>query len=107
MDKKTKAIILFLGAYMLVFWIGFKSGTIYLRMKNRVQVEKVVTVVPPAPPQFYIVEKRDYGSYSAVTYESGDEGNNTIIQMFMNEKVRPLLKSRNIKIYKSTGEQVY
>lgn len=103
MDKKTKTAILMLGAYLLVFAVGFKSGAAYLRMQRKVQAERIVI---PDYPQFYVVERHNYGSYSNVTFERADK-NDAIIEIFMNEKLRPLLKLRDIKIYKSTGEQVY
>ena len=103
MDKKTKAAILMLAVYLLVFGVGFKSGAAYLRMQRKVEVEKIFV---PDYPQFYIVEKHDYGTYSNTTFEKGDK-NNTIIEIFMNEKLRPLLKLRDLQIYKSTGEKVY
>jgi hypothetical protein len=103
MDKKTKAAILMLGVYLLVFGVGFKSGTAYLRMQRKVQVERIVV---PDYPQFYVVERHDHGSYSSVTFEKANKGD-AIIEIFMNEKLRPLLKLRDIKIYKPTGEQVY
>lgn len=107
MDKKTKNVILFLCAYLLIFWIGFKSGAAYLRMHNKVQVEKIEIPVPPPPqPMYLIVEKRDYGSYSNVDFTQVWE-DNPIIKIFMNEKLRPLLKSRNIEIYRMNGERVY
>ena len=108
MDKKAKALILFFGAYLLVFWIGFKSGTIYLRMQNKLQVEMIDIARPPSSPlTYYIVEKRDFGSYSNVIFQEVGE-DDIIMKMFMNEKTRPLLKYRDIKIYnRTTGEQLY
>lgn len=103
MDKKIKIAILLLSVYLIVFWIGFKSGTIYLRMQRKVQVERIVM---PEYPQFYIVEKHDHGTYSDVTFDKAN-ASDPIVEIFMNEKLRPLLKLRDIKIYKSTGEQVY
>lgn len=103
MDKKTKTAILMLGVYLLVFGVGFKSGAAYLRMQRNVQAERIVV---PAYPQFYIVERHDYGTYSNVTFEKADK-NTAIIEIFMNEKLKPLLKLRDIKIYQSSGEQVY
>lgn len=106
MDKKTKNIILFLCAYLLIFWIGFKSGVAYVRMQNKVQVEKIEVPAPQPPPSYYIVEKYDYGNYSNVSFTEVYD-NNPIIKIFMNEKLRPLLKTRNIEIYKMDGERIY
>ena len=103
MDKKAKIALLILGAYILIFWVGFKSGTTYARMQKKIQFERIEV---PAAPCFYVVERQDYGNYSRVTFDAvGDS--NAIIKMFMNEKLRPLLKSRDIQIYKETGERVY
>lgn len=103
MDKKIKTAILMLAVYLLVFGVGFKSGAAYLRMQRKVEIERVVV---PDYPQFYVVEKHDRGTYSDVTFEKANAGS-PIIEIFMNEKLRPLLKLRDIKIYKQTGEQVY
>lgn len=103
MDKKIKTAILMLVVYLFVFGIGFKSGAAYLRMQRKVQVERILV---RDYPEFYIVENHNYGSYSSVTFEKANK-DSLIIDMFMNEKLRPLLKARDIKIYKPTGEQVY
>lgn len=106
MDKKVKNVILFLCAYLLVFWIGFKSGAIYVRMRHKVQVEKIEVPAAPTPISYYIIEKNNYGSYSSVNYiEAGED--HTMIKMLKNEKLRPLLKVRDIEIYKADGERVY
>ncbi len=107
MDKKTKNVVILLCAYLLIFWIGFKSGAAYLRMQNKVQVEMIEIPTPPPPlPMYYVIEKRDYGSYSNVEFTQALE-DNPIIKIFMNEKMRPLLKARNIEIYKADGERIY
>lgn len=103
MDKKTRNVILFLCAYLLIFWIGFKSGAAYLRMQNKVQVEKIEVPVPPPPLlAYYIVERVDGNVSFTEVWET-----NPIIKFFMNEKLRPLLKTRNIEIYKMDGEKIY
>lgn len=108
MDKKIKGVILFLGAYLLVFWIGFKSGTIYLRTQNKVQVERIEIPAPPPPVStlFYLVERRNYGSYSAVNVDE-ISADSVTMKMFKNEKLRPLLKLRDIEIYDVNGEKIY
>lgn len=108
MNKKTQAVILFLGAYLLVFWVGFKSGSIYLRMKNKIEVEKIQLPGNIVPPTIYcIVEKHNYGNFSTVSFQEASR-QDTIMKIFFNEKLRHLLKLRDIKIYnQDTGEQVY
>jgi len=103
MDKKIKIPVLMLVVYLIVFGIGFKSGMIYFRMQKKLQVERIVI---PDYPQFYIVERHDHGGYNSVTFTKANK-DDPIIEIFMNEKLRPLLKQRDIKIYKPTGEQVY
>lgn len=108
MGKKTKTAILLLTLYLLVFWIGFKSGGSYIRMK-RFDVEKIALPVLPTDLKaeiFYIVEKYDYGNYRSVVFRDVS-GADTIIKMYMNEKLKPLLKLRDIEIYKETGERIY
>jgi hypothetical protein len=102
MGKKIKAAILLICVYLLVFWVGFKSGSMYLRMQQKAGDPKVAMEFK----QFYLVETNDYGTYSNVSFRKAD-ANTLEIEMFMNEKLRPLLKLRDIKIYKETGERVY
>ena len=107
MNKKIQSVILFLGAYLLVFWIGFTSGTIYLRMQKKIQIERVEFPGIVPSQMYYIVETHNYGTFSTVSFQEAP-ANDTIIQIFTNEKTRPLLKLRDIKIYnKNTGEQLY
>ena len=109
MGKKIKTVLLLLVVYLLVFWVGFKSGSIYVRMQKKMQVERVeiaVTPSTPLPQTFYVVERLDYGNYSRETIEEA-YSYSPIIKIFMNEKLRLLLKSRDIKIYAETGERIY
>ena len=108
MGKKIKTALLLLAVYLLVFWVGFKSGTVFQRMQNKMQVEKVEIATPPnlSARLFYVVEKIDYGSYSRETVEEVN-ADNPIIRICTNEKLRPLLKSRDVKIYNGDGERVY
>ena len=109
MGKKIKTIFLLLSVYLLVFWVGFKSGSIRARMQKRIQVEKVEVAVTPATPRpevFYVFEKHDYGNYRSETIEEA-YSNSPIIKVFMNEKLRHLLKDRDMQIYKESGERLY
>lgn len=112
MRKKIKIAILLIGIYLIVFWIGFKSGGIYLRMHNKIQAEKIEIAMqqeapPEAPPiDFLLVEKINYDKYSTVNFEELHPVS-IIMKIFNNEKLRPLLKLRNIEIYKGDGERIY
>lgn len=110
MAKKFKVAVILLAVYLAVFAVGFKSGSIYVRMKKKVDVERVEIPRPPAPPPlsdaFYIIERTDFGNYTKVTFERGMK-DDVIIDMFLNEKLRPLLKARNLEIYNQEGERVY
>lgn len=107
MSKKIKIAIVLLGVYLLVFLVGFKSGSAYMRMQKNIQFDRVEVAVAPADPEtFYVVENIDYGGYSRETIEDAYP-TSTIIKVFMNEKLRPLLKSRDIKIYNEAGERIY
>jgi len=105
MDKKVKTTVLLLTLYLLVFSIGFKSGGSYVRMK-RFEVERIELPAPPKVENFYIVEKCDYGTYKSVAFQEVTDSN-AIIKMYMNAKLRPLLKRRDIEIYNETGERIY
>ena len=107
MGKKIKIAILMLGIYLLVFGIGFKSGNMYFRMQKRIQLEKIELPTPATPPPpYYIIEKTNYGSYTVSTFNKATN-EEVIILILMNEKLRPLLKLRDLQIYKSTGERIY
>ena len=103
MDKRLKNLVILLLVYGLVFWLGFRSGEIYNRVKKGMQVEKIRI---PTESSYYAVEEKDFGTYRTVDfYELGDT--NVIIKFLFNENLKPLLKLRNIKIYDSKGERIY
>jgi len=107
MDKKIKIGLLLLGIYMLVFGVGFKVGAMYLRMQNRIRIESIE--IPASKQQsdrYFIITRNNYGSYSQTDFVDADEGN-VMIKIFKNEALRPLLKSRDMEIYKDTGERIY
>lgn len=107
MGSKIKMAILIFLVYLLVFVVGFKSGTSYLRMQRKIQIEKIeVPAQPPPPPLYIIFEKRDYGAYAHEEITQVYE-HDPIIKVLKNEKMRPLLKSRNMQIYTETGDRVY
>jgi|GEM_PF-1908120 len=109
MDRIRK-IILTACFCLLVFWIGFKSGESHFRMIRKLEERQAKLAVPAPTPekirQFYIVEKCFYGSYSLVTFNRVNE-THEVIEFFLNRKLRPLLKLRNIKIYTSKGCRIY
>ncbi|MDD5421821.1 MAG: hypothetical protein WC592_01205 [Candidatus Omnitrophota bacterium] len=104
MEKSIKRLIIFLLVYLVLFWIGFRSGEIYNRMKNKVAIERVI--IPQSPRYYYIVENSTGNWGSTVTFSRVGE-DDTILQFFFNEKLRPLLKLRDLKIYKNDGERIY
>lgn len=105
MGKKIKIAILLLAVYLLIFWIGFKSGVLYLRMHNKVQLERV-EIPGPILAGYIVVEKPKADNYTYDSMRLVDE-NNVFIKVFMNEKLRPLLKRFDVEIYKETGERIY
>ncbi len=108
MSEKIRRVIIFFIVYGLIFLIGFKTGITYLRMKTKIEVEKVLIKDEEVagPKVYYIVEKYNYGSHSHVFfYEQND--NDVIMKFFYNEKLKPLLKMRDIKIYTKEGEEIY
>jgi len=106
MDKRIRQIILFLVIYGFLFLIGFKSGEAYHRMKNRLGFEKIDVTREAFPKRYYIVETRDFGTYSDTTFnEVGDD--DTVIRFYQNENLKPLLKLRKLSIYNLKGERIY
>lgn len=113
MFKKTKTIIMLLSVYILIFWVGFKSGEIHHRMSNKRKVEKIAFPVPEQSKKklYYIIEKVviekvNHDHYT--TLELTEVGaNDMVIQFFLNKKLRPLLKLRNLRIYTSRGTRIY
>lgn len=106
MVKKVRMAILFLVIYAFLFWIGFRSGEVYNRTKNKVQVEKIIVKETPPDKLFYVLEERDYGTYKCVEFNEFYE-NQIIMKFFFNKKLRPLLKLRKLKIYNSKGDRIY
>lgn len=114
MSEKIRKLVLFSLVYGLIFWIGFKSGVSYNRIKNKIAVEKIIIEQEPQEPQpktkilkiYYIVEKYNYGNHSQATFREESESGLTM-KFFFNKNLRPLLKLRDIKIYTSKGERIY
>ena len=46
-DKKIKKAVLILVFWAIVFWVGFRSGEVYNRMKTKIQVERILAPVVP------------------------------------------------------------
>lgn len=100
MVKKSRSLIFLLAAYVLIFFIGYRAGEINNRLKRGVNVQKV------APENYYMVEEIDYGNYHrAEFYEINST--NLIMKFYNDPRLKPLLKLRNIKIYKNDGERIY
>jgi hypothetical protein len=100
MVTKRKDLIFLLVAYIVIFWIGYRTGEINTRLKRTVTAPKVT------PDNFYMVEDIDYGTYRRTEFYE-ISGTNLIMRFFYDPKLRPLLKTRNIKLYKSNGERIY
>lgn len=105
-DKTVKKVILILAFWALVFWVGFRSGEVYNRMKTKILVERILAPAKPMVRSYYLVERHQYNGYSTVTFdEVGDQ--NAVMKFFFSKKLRPLLKLRDIKIYASKGGRIY
>jgi hypothetical protein len=103
MDNKRRQVILFIIAYALVFVVGFRAGEIYNRMKRGYKAEGIVV---PVQGSYYVVEERDYGTYRYTDiFECGTD--HVLIKCLLTEKLKPLLKSKNIQIYDMNGDRVY
>ena len=106
MVKRIRMTILFLAIYALLFWIGFRSGEIYNRMKSKIQIEKIIVKEKSHDKIFYVVEEKDYGAYKSTDFYEIPE-THMFIRFFQSEKLRPLLKLRNMKIFDSEGNRIY
>ena len=104
MAAKAKSVIILLAVYLLIFWVGFRSGEIYNRIKKGFRLERIVVPVEKRDV-FYIVEQRD----STVDFTKCDiaDGKNVIMDLYNNEKLRPLLKLKKLQIYDSKGDRIY
>lgn len=103
MEKKVRSVVLFLAVYVLIFMVGFRSGEIYNRMKKGYKAEKVVV---PVSDVYYVIEERDYGTYRYTDIrECGSS--DPLIQFLYNEKLKPILEQKKVRIYKSNGDRVY
>jgi len=109
MDKVFKKLIVYTVIYAVIFLVGFKSGSIYNRMMKKSEAQKIIIPEEPEEPEpthYYIVEKRDYGSYTHVNFTAADE-NHILIRFLFNENLKPLLRLRDIKIFTEEGKQIY
>ncbi len=103
MAEKIRKFILVFVAVFIVFWIGFKSGVVSSRISNKLRMEAIKI---PYRETFFIVETVGEGDSKRVTY-SGVPESDVIILFYQNEKLRPLLKLRDIQIYKDSGDRIY
>ncbi len=107
MSKKAKDLISLIIISILLFWLGFRAGEMYNRIR-KMKIEKIAIPVPTPTPQkiFYIVEKVNYGAYSIVQFYP-QKDDDPIIVFLYNEKLKHLLKLRDLQIYTFKGERVY
>ena len=108
MDKKYSRLALMLGVYIFLFWIGFKTGAVHTRMKNRINVEtiKIPQIVKPEDKTYYIVERIDAVCHKDAVFTRTDE-RHPIIRFFLNKKLKPLLKLKDIEIFDDNGDRIY
>ena len=110
MDKKIRKVIMFVVAYILMFWVGFRSGEIYSRMYKKAGVRRepaeIQSSLSPSVRYFYIADFRNYGHYTETTLEFVNE-TDTRIRIFLNKRLRHLLKLRKMKIYTLKGVRIY
>jgi hypothetical protein len=105
MDKK-KTIVYLVAFYLVFLWLGFRAGEMYARMKNKLTVEKITVSEDPHTQMFYVVEKEKYGDHTNVKFSDVDS-NDVLIKFLYNDKLKPLIKLRDVEIYDSEGERVY
>ena len=106
MANNRKMVVIAIAAYLVMLAIGFRAGQIYQRMKHTINIEKVVLPEAPVVESFYIVEKKNYGTYENVEiYEAYNT--HPYLKMIRNEKLRKLLEGRDLQIYTSDGQRIY
>ncbi len=112
MSKTMRKIVWFFAIYLLIFWVGFKGGEIYNISKNKIKrVAIPLPSPPPSPPVpvpkiFFVVEKVVKADYTSYNFEEIND-KDTIMKLFQNKKLKPLLKLRHIRIYTEEGERIY
>lgn len=117
MAGKAKSIISLLVIYLVMFWIGFRSGEIYNRAKageiyNLIRAEEIYKRAKAKEMEanlkntYFIIEKQKAGNYESVNFYEAEESH-PIIKIFRNEKLKDLLKQGNIQIYTSDGKRIY
>jgi len=100
MQKSIKKIAVYVSIYLIVFFIGLRSGEIYYRnIANR-------TPQPIENSSYYLIENYNYGTYKQSVISEIDDSN-IIIKLLRDEKLKPLLKKRDIEIYDKNGERLY
>lgn len=104
METKQKRIALFLVIYIVLLWVGFKSGVVYTRMRNKLAVEKVYVPNAPKTEIYYVVSLNK--ANEVISYDEVDE-NSTVMKIYFNNELRPILKGSNIVIYDSKGNKIY
>lgn len=105
MDKIRK-IVLLLGVYLLIFWIGFKVGEAKHRMTSDMEEKKERLVQERLVQEYYIVEKNNCGNCSSVSFQHANE-NSSIMRFYLNPKLRSLLKLGDVQIYTPEGKRIY
>lgn len=103
--KMVKRSIIFLLLYLLVFWIGFRAGEIRRQAINN-KLKATITLRKPMRT-FFVVERRYVGEGHYFMYLDKVIEDNTIIQYFLNKRMRHFLKDRNMRIYSSRGVRIY
>lgn len=111
MEKKINIALVLVAVYLVVFFIGFKSGNIFVRMQKRLQMEKIALlteVSPPPEPTYFIKRIHNYGTHTVTSFQEVNR-HDPIMKIFLNTALRPLLKidDGEIQIYSSSGERLY
>jgi len=99
MDKIRKALLLVL-IYLVIFWVGFRSGEIHYRTKKFSASQKI------SIQDYYIIETFHYGSHTIANFYRANE-EDIVIKFLKDENLRPLLKMRDLKIYTPEGKRIY
>lgn len=102
MHEKARRAILFLSVCVLVFWVSFRAGEIYSRMKAKTEV-RIIEMPQEIYRKYFIVRK----------YPNGETGleyvdqSHVYIRFFRNKNIRRFLKKLNIRIYTIRGIRIY
>lgn len=111
MDSKWKILakaLWVLIIYLIVFWVGFRTGEIYNRMRFKAEVKKIEIPKPTEPrkKEYLVIEKIKNREKEVVHFRRVDESH-VFIRMYKNNKLKKLLGLKDLQIYTFDGKRIY